>query len=147
MKGQILDYNQATRSGLILGEDGSRYTFEVPQWNGSALPKAGVQVDFSASNGSAESIYQVVGASSGNSKKLTAALLAFFLGAFGVHKFFLGYNKQGVIMLLVFLFGWILLGIPSLIIGVIAFIEFIIYLTKSDDEFEQIYVVSKKPWF
>ncbi|MEF9673921.1 TM2 domain-containing protein [Pseudomonas sp. PCH446] len=43
-------------------------------------------------------------AASGNSKKIPAALLAFFLGAFGVHKFYLGYNVQGVIMLLVFLF-------------------------------------------
>lgn len=50
-------------------------------------------------------------------------------------------------MLLVFIFGWILLGIPSLIIGVIAFVEFIIYLTKSDEEFEQIYVTGQKPWF
>ncbi|WP_413702474.1 hypothetical protein ACLKMH_16425 [Psychromonas sp. KJ10-10] len=50
-------------------------------------------------------------------------------------------------MLLVFLFGFILLGIPSMIIGVIAFIEFIMYLTKSDEEFEQIYVQGNKPWF
>ncbi|MNP82062.1 hypothetical protein D3C76_1805820 [compost metagenome] len=50
-------------------------------------------------------------------------------------------------MLLVFLFGWILLGIPSFIIGIIAFIEFVIYLTKSEEDFEQTYVVGKKGWF
>ncbi|WP_322786602.1 TM2 domain-containing protein [Paraglaciecola arctica] len=80
-------------------------------------------------------------------KKIAAALLAFFLGAFGAHKFYLGYTKQGVIMLLVFLFGFILLGLPSMIIAIIAFVEFIIYLVKSDEEFEQIYVVGHKPWF
>ena len=79
--------------------------------------------------------------------KLVAYLMWFFLGAFGAHKFYLGYTTQGVIMLLVWLFGLILLGIPSLIIGVIAFIEFIIYLTKSDADFEQIYVVGRRPWF
>jgi hypothetical protein len=34
-----------------------------------------------------------------------------------------------------------------MVIGVIAFVEFIIYLTKSDEEFEQIYVTGKKVWF
>ena len=50
-------------------------------------------------------------------------------------------------MLLTFFLGFILLGIPSLIIGIIAFIEFVLYLVKSDDEFEQTYVLSKKAWF
>ena len=31
--------------------------------------------------------------------------------------------------------------------GLIAFIEFIIYLTKTDEDFEQTYVVGRKPWF
>ena len=101
----------------------------------------------SLNNGSAEAIYQEQAAADIGSKKVTAAILAFFLGAFGAHKFFLGYNKQGVIMLLVFIFGFILLGIPSMVIGVIAFVEFIIYLTKSNEEFEQTYVNGSKPWF
>ncbi|WP_268236658.1 TM2 domain-containing protein [Oceanisphaera marina] len=78
---------------------------------------------------------------------MAAALFAFFLGAFGAHKFYLGYTKQGVIMLLVFLLGFILLGLPSIVIGIIAFVEFILYLVKSDEEFEQTYIVGSKPWF
>ncbi|GGB47196.1 hypothetical protein GCM10011502_20670 [Oceanisphaera marina] len=74
-------------------------------------------------------------------------MFAFFLGAFGAHKFYLGYTKQGVIMLLVFLLGFILLGLPSIVIGIIAFVEFILYLVKSDEEFEQTYIVGSKPWF
>ncbi len=80
-------------------------------------------------------------------KKVAAALFAFFLGAFGAHKFYLGYTKQGVIMLLIFLLGFILLGLPSVVIGIIAFIEFVVYISKSDEEFEQTYIINKKVWF
>ena len=41
----------------------------------------------------------------GNSKsQLTAALLCFFLGALGIHRFYLGYTLEGVLQLLGFLF-------------------------------------------
>ena len=90
--------------------------------------------------------------SSGENKKLLAGLLGIFLGAFGVHKFILGYQKEGFILL-----GGTLLGIATSCIligvfiymatGVIGLIEGIIYLTKSDEEFYQTYQVGKKPWF
>ncbi|TDF85934.1 TM2 domain-containing protein [Pseudomonas sp. H9] len=147
MKGKILSFDSNTRNGVISGDDGNRYTFEVGQWKSAVLPKAGSRVDFTNTGGVAEAIYADTTTLVGNSKKIPAALLAFFLGAFGAHKFYLGYTAQGVIMLLVFLFGWLLLGIPSMIIGIIAFIEFIIYLIKSEEDFEQTYVVGKKSWF
>ena len=147
MKGKILEFNEESRSGVISGDDGNRYNFEIKEWKGSTLPKAGNKIDFSANGENAEAIYVESFVAGGASKKIAAALFAFFLGAFGAHKFYLGYTKQGVIMLLVFLFGFILLGLPSMVIGVIAFVEFILYLTKSDEEFEQTYVVGHKPWF
>jgi TM2 domain-containing membrane protein YozV len=149
MKGNILDFNDMSRTGLITGEDGNRYMHDVSEWKGSVLPKAGQKVDFTVSGTMATAVYldSAGSASLGNSKKLPAALFAFFLGAFGAHKFYLGYTKQGVIMLLCFLFGFILLGIPSFIIGVIAFIEFILYLVKSEEDFEKTYVIGKKGWF
>ncbi|AGH80902.1 hypothetical protein PCNPT3_04800 [Psychromonas sp. CNPT3] len=147
MKGKILEFNEESRSGVISGEDGNRYNFQVTEWKGNALPKAGNKVDFSIKGDDAEAIYADTVTNSGSSKKIGAALFAFFLGVFGAHKFYLGYTKQGVIMLLTFLFGFILLGLPSMVIGVIAFIEFILYLVKSDEEFEETYVVGKKPWF
>lgn len=151
MKGKVLDFNGNDRTGVIAGEDGNRYSFTIDQWKASTLPAAGAEVDFSANGAAAEGIYQVQAAAAvttgGSSKKIPAALFAFFLGCFGAHKFYLGYTTQGVIMLLVWLFGWILLGIPSLIIGLIAFIEFILYLIKSDAEFEQTYVIGRRPWF
>lgn len=146
MKGKILDFNSNNRTGVISADDGNRYNFDMGQWKASVLPKSGAKVDFSVNEGAASDIYQDQ-AASGSSKKIPAAILAFFLGVFGAHKFFLGYNKQGVIMLLTFIFGFILLGIPSMVIGVIAFVEFIIYLIKSDDEFENTYVNASKPWF
>jgi len=148
MKGTVLEFNSDTREGLISGEDGQRYTLSADDWRGQSLPKQGNKVDFTVADGAAQSVFpEASSGGSAGSKKLVAALLAFFLGVFGAHKFYLGYTKQGVIMLLLFLFGFILLGLPSLIIAVIAFIEFILYLIKPDDEFERIYVDGKKAWF
>ncbi len=79
---------------------------------------------------------------------VAAGLLAIFLGWLGVHKFYLGYNTQGFIMLAVGLLGGILtLGFALGIVWVVAVIEGIIYLVKSQSEFERIYVFSKKEWF
>lgn len=149
MKGSVLDFDEGNRSGIISGEDGNRYTLDISEWKGNQLPKAGAKVDFAVTGDKAEAVYPDSAASntSTSSKKIAAAVLAFFLGAFGAHKFYLGYTKEGVIMLLVFLFGFILLGIPSFIIGIIAFIEFIIYIVKPDDEFEETYVQGHRPWF
>lgn len=61
--------------------------------------------------------------------KTTAALLAVFLGGLGIHRFYLG-NWIGIVYLL---FCWTL--IPS----VIAFIEFIVFLTMSDAAFNAKY--------
>ena len=79
--------------------------------------------------------------------RITTALLAFFLGAFGVHKFYLGYQREGLIMLLVTIIGTPACGLGPAIIEIVAFVEFIIYLMKSDDEFQEIYVNNKHPWF
>ena len=78
------------------------------------------------------------------SKKISAGICGILLGALGVHKFILGYKTEGLIMLLVTL---LTCGFAGIIFGVIGLIEGIIYLTKSDDEFVQTYVVNKRGWF
>lgn len=79
---------------------------------------------------------------------VAAGLLAIFLGAFGIHKFYLGYNTAGFIMLAVTIIGGMLtFTLASWVIWVIAVIEGILYLTKSQTEFEQIYVLNKREWF
>lgn len=62
--------------------------------------------------------------------KIAAALLAFFLGGLGVHKFYLGQVGLGIVYLL---FCW------TLIPAFIAFIEFIILLTMNDETFNRKY--------
>ncbi|HEY9908681.1 MAG TPA: TM2 domain-containing protein [Thermosynechococcaceae cyanobacterium] len=83
------------------------------------------------------------GKSAGADKKLVAGITGILVGAFGVHKFILGYNTEGIIMLLVTV---LTAGLAGFVIGVIGLIEGIIYLTKSDEEFVQTYVVNKKGW-
>lgn len=82
-----------------------------------------------------------------NSKKILAGIMGILFGTFGVHKFVLGYTAEGVIMLVASIVGFILCGIPTIVMGVIGLIEGILYLTKSDDEFNDTYVVGKKKWF
>ena len=84
---------------------------------------------------------------SSEKNKLVAGLLGIFLGGLGIHKFYLGYTKEAVIMLVVWLAGLILCGIPSCIMGVIGLVEGIIYLIKSDEEFKATYVDNQKTWF
>ena len=80
----------------------------------------------------------------GAKDKLVAGLLGIFLGSLGIHKFYLGYNKQGLIMLLVTL---LTCGMGAMIVSVIGLIEGILYLTKTDEEFSRIYVEGRKEWF
>ena len=79
---------------------------------------------------------------------VAAGLLAIFLGWLGIHKFYLGYNTAGFIMLGVSILGGILtLSLASWVIWVIAIIEGIMYFTKSQTEFEQTYVLRRREWF
>ncbi len=73
-------------------------------------------------------------------KKLAAGLLGILLGTFGANKFFLGYTQEGIIQIVV---NICTCGIAT----VIPLIEGIIYLTMSDEQFDQTYVRNKKAWF
>lgn len=90
----------------------------------------------------------------GADKKIAAGICGIILGGLGIHKFILGYSQEGIILLGVYVVSIILaivtcgIGIPLMFIpSVIGIIEGIIYLTKSDEEFVQTYVIGKKPWF
>lgn len=76
--------------------------------------------------------------------KMAAGLLGIFLGSLGIHKFYLGYTKAGVIMLLVSL---LTCGFGASVMGIIGLVEGIMYLTKTDEEFEATYVNDEKMWF
>lgn len=66
---------------------------------------------------------------SGGKSKVSAALLALFLGGFGVHRFYLR-QWRGLLYLL---FCWTF--IPSMI----AFIEFVVFLCTSDENWNRKY--------
>jgi len=79
-----------------------------------------------------------------SNKKHAAGLLAIFLGYLGIHKFVLGYNTAGLIMLLATV---LTCGLAGFVMGVIGVIEGIIYFTKTPAEFEATYMQAEKQWF
>ncbi len=78
------------------------------------------------------------------SNKIPAGICGILLGAFGVHKFILGYTGAGIIMLLVSVLSC---GTIYPVMHIIGIVEGIIYLTKTDDEFVRLYVDGRKEWF
>jgi TM2 domain-containing membrane protein YozV len=80
--------------------------------------------------------------------KVPAGMLGIFLGGFGAHKFYLGYTGPAVFTLITSIVGGILtMGVIYGLMAIVGFIEGIIYLTKSDQEFARIYVKNRKTWF
>jgi TM2 domain-containing membrane protein YozV len=66
--------------------------------------------------------------------RLAATLLAWFLGVFGAHRFYVGRTGTAVVMLLLGIAGvataWIIVGAPLLIaVGIWAFVDFIMAVT------------------
>jgi TM2 domain-containing membrane protein YozV len=76
----------------------------------------------------------------GADKKIAAGICGILLGGLGVHKFILGYTKEGIIQIVITV---VTCGFGSLL----GLVEGIIYLTKSDEEFSRTYVQNKKGWF
>lgn len=73
-------------------------------------------------------------ASAGNKSKVTAGLLALFLGTLGIHNFYLGHTGKAVAQLVITIIGWITLVfiVGTFLIGAVsiwAFIEMIMIFT------------------
>lgn len=88
----------------------------------SALPNGGININLS--NSQNVSAPQALVASGKVVNKVAYCILAFFLGGFGIHKFYAGKTGAGVTMLL---FCW------TFIPAIIALIDFIVGLTKKSD--------------
>ncbi|HTH36582.1 MAG TPA: TM2 domain-containing protein [Pyrinomonadaceae bacterium] len=119
---------RCTNCGTVLPPISPMPMQHIPQSTGAALP--------------------------GAEKKIAAGICGIVLGGLGIHKFILGYQQEGIILLAVYLVAIILtlvtcgIAAPLMFIpSVIGIIEGIIYLTKSDEEFVQTYIANKKPWF
>lgn len=158
MRGQLLEYSAETGMGKISAADGNRYTFKGTDFRGDVLTLSpGDELDFvPGEEGWAADVYALNAdkPAAANAQpffgpvknNVAAGLLAIFLGGFGIHKFYLGYNGPAIIMLLCGTFGWLLV-LPGVVIWIIAFIEGILYLTKSPVEFEELYVRHQRTWF
>lgn len=112
-----------------------------------------------------QQVQSSLGSGDVSQKKLIAGLLGIVLGSLGVHKFYLGMTTPGLIMLgvnvgvwvLALLLGLVTLGVGLIVtvplaglvsgaIGLLGLVEGILYLTKSDADFQRDYVVGRKSW-
>ena len=128
MKGNILSFDKETNTGLISGHNGERYKFTRDAMTDSGKdPKQGQNVDFKAEDENAVDIF-ILKTVGGEKSRVTAILLAFFLGSIGIHHFYLGNSGYGILSLI---FCW------TFIPAIFAFINFIQYLFMSDERFNE----------
>ena len=164
MKGQVLDYSVQNNSGVISGDDGNRYSFTGDSWQENNAPQRGMRVDFDPDGSIATGIYAdtelavptTASGGTASKSKVAAGLLAIFLGGLGIHKFYLGYAGAGALYLALWLVAFIttctligaIVGLPiAFALWIICLVEGIIYLTKSDEDFHETYVVNKRTFF
>ncbi len=74
------------------------------------------------------------------SNRVLVGVLGILLGGLGIHRFILGDALGGVLRIVITV---VTCGLGA----IVGLVEGIIYLTKSDEEFERIYVQEKKAWF
>ena len=88
--------------------------------------------------------------------RVTAAVFAFLFGWSGFHKFYLGYISTGIVYLLItilsicliFSFFFTIVGVFTIYIPIIfSIVDGIRYLTRTDEEFQDIYVQGYRDWF
>ncbi len=86
------------------------------------------------------SVHRFVKSSSTKKKgRILAALLAFFLGCLGVHKFYLGQTWLGILYLAMFFIGLFLLVLPTLLVMLFAAIESILFLVMPKAKLKKLY--------
>ena len=142
MRGQVLGVDTRTGNGIVAGDDGRRYSFRPADWAARGEPAVGMHVDFETEESRALSIFPVPGAAAPatsaptppvdrtDRNKYVAALLAFFLGMLGIHRFYLGRTGSGIVMLVLsFTVVGLMISAPW------ALIDTVRYLLMSDREF------------
>ena len=81
-------------------------------------------------------------------EKIIAALLAFFLGVWGMHWFYLDDRERGKKYLIWCVVGiltsWLIIGlIPLIVLAVLSLVDCFKFLFMTDDEFNETYNTKK----
>lgn len=139
MRGQVLGVDARSGHGLVAGDDGQRYTFLPEDWAQRGEPSIGQPVDFETSGNRALNIFPLASPPASVSanavphndrNKFVAAALAFLLGPFGFHRFYLGRTTSGIVMLVLTL---TLVGMPISFLWML--VDTVRLLVMSDREF------------
>lgn len=74
MQGKVLDFNLQQGEGIIIAENGERYTFKSADWKSSDVhPSKNVEVDFAPEGTNATAIYTISVSAAGASSDATIA--------------------------------------------------------------------------
>jgi TM2 domain-containing membrane protein YozV len=145
MRGQVLGVDTRTGDGLVSGDDGRRYRFRPEDWADRGEPAVGLHVDFETSGERALSLLPVPGSTpaprayassqpTSDRNRVVAALLAFFVGTLGLHRFYLGRTGSGIAMLIL---SCTIVGL--LVTGPWALVDTIRFLLMGEREFAHRY--------
>ncbi|GAA5095324.1 NINE protein [Bartonella acomydis] len=118
MRGIIINQDQGAY--LVSGDDGKRYQFATWDWLGKNPPRVGDPVDFVCEGESVHSVYPLLQQDSEPSKPMLA-MICWFTGVFGVHRFMVGKMRTGALMLA------LSLSLAGLMVtGIWAIVDFIV---------------------
>ncbi|WP_273758757.1 TM2 domain-containing protein [Bartonella sp. AU55XJBT] len=99
MKGKIIGQDQGDY--LVSGDDGKRYQFADWNWLGKKTPKIGDVVDFVYEDNIVKSVLPLLSRKESEQTRLGLAVICFFLGWLGIHRFMAGKVGTGLVMLLI----------------------------------------------
>lgn len=144
MRGQVLGVDRVSGEGQISGEDGQRYGFRPDDWRDARGPAVGARIDFETDGARALRIFRLPEADTGSiadrqppaedRNKYVAALLAFFLGFFGIHRLYLGRIGSAIVMMV------LAVTVVGLVVTCIwALVDMVRYLIMPDAEFARRY--------
>jgi len=148
MNGTIIAYEDARGVGLIAPEDGGKpIGFRVEDVDVPKHLNVGEAVVYSVEVGDwfANRI-AILSAPRATRSRIIAALLAIFGGVLGLQKFYLGYMGTGFLIAFLTICFWWLAMLPVLAAAGLGVIEGLIYLTMSNETFEQRYLKGRRRW-
>ncbi len=102
MLGQIESYDDDIQTGVIKVDD-KFFEFHIDNWIADTPPKVGDDVDFMEEDGNVMDV-DLIGAYIKDERPVKrrwiAAVLGVFLGALGLHRFYLGFYTIGIMQII-----------------------------------------------